>query len=164
MATQLRRKHIAFIDAYTTPKQPGYLNSSESARLSGYAVKNPKNAGAIGNQLMKRPEIATRINEIIEGQRQVRLAGAEISREELTSLTKECLDEVPATHANKPRYIELIAKLRGFMADLVQNNLMVYNGADPEVRSSVDAKLAHFSRQLSRRPSPPAIESKPSKE
>lgn len=150
MATQFRHKHQAFIDSYTTPKTPGYLNAAESARISGFSNRTPTNASKIGNLLLKKPEIRTRIDSILEEQKQRRLAVSEITRDELTVMVHSSLEEVPATHANKPRYFEILAKLRGFLSDAIQNNILFYQPADENVRASVDQRIEALARRMHR--------------
>lgn len=143
---QLRQKHIAFINAYTSLGQETYQNISKSARLAGYSEKS---AHTSGKMLLNRPEIAREIATIIDRQNQVALERQDISKEKYLGMMTEAYEICGPKHSNAPRYAELIGKVKGFFTDMV-NNVLVYNASAPEVRENVDAKISSIARRLAK--------------
>lgn len=143
---QLRQKHIAFINAYTSLGQKSYQNASESARIAGYSAES---AGNAGNKLLKRSRIIQEIDRITAEQNAVAVARQDITREKYLSMATEAYEICTPKHANAPRYMEIIGRVKGFFGDLVQN-VLVYNAAAPEVRENVDAKISSIARRLAK--------------
>lgn len=150
LKNQLRQKHIAFINAYTSLGQKSYQNASESARIAGYSAES---AGSAGKKLLNRERIRQEIDRITAEQNAVAAARQDITREKYLSMMIEAYETVGPKHSNGPRYAEIIGKTKSFFGETPSNNFLIYNSSDPEVKQSVEAKLAHFSRQLARRQS-----------
>lgn len=144
----LKARHQLFVDNYILTK-----NQSEAARRSGYSVKS---ASVAGSKLMAKPAIREAIERLEKGQLEASKAQVieaverDITKESFITMIRNAYDEVGSKHSNAPRFAEILAKTKGFFIEQMTNNFLVYNSNDPEVRSSVDAKLAHFARQQAR--------------
>lgn len=111
----------------------------------------------MGSKLLKHPLIREEVDRILNYQLEssrekvAEVIERDITKEHYLTIVQNAYDEVGPKHSNAAPFLTIIGKVKGFFSDTMTNNFLVYHGSDPEVKSSVDAKLAHFSRQLSRR-------------
>lgn len=54
---------------------------------------------------------------------------SDISKDELIGICRASMENVPDGHANKPRYMEILSKLRGWYVDVVNNSLVVFDNS-----------------------------------
>lgn len=132
---RLNPKKIAFIQAYTTPNQETFHNGSKSARFAGYSDHS---ASEIACKLLKQPEVASEIQA-----RDTALWDWDF--EKWSQEVTKSASEVDSKHSNRPRFLELIAKSKGWLTERtnVSNNLYVLGGQDLQsIRSSIVSLLA----------------------
>lgn len=145
----MKRKQIEFIKAYTTPKQSGFCNATESARIAGYS---PKSSSASGCNLLKDPKIAQEVLRITNSRRELLESYANITKEEILELSRDGIAQVGAKHANYTKLIEIICKVKGFFNEAMNTQILIYNDSqDDSDAKRVTAKVAN----LMKRKSPP---------
>lgn len=144
----LREKHKLFISLYTAQGKPTFLNATKSAKESNYGLKNCASAGS---QLLKRPDIKREVERILEERRTELAVKAGITKDELVAITAQSLEEVPASHPNRPRYIDLLAVMKGYKGDGTTNNLLIFNEGENrhlnEKESTLKSRLSNLVRK-----------------
>jgi hypothetical protein len=134
--TRLNANKIAFINAYTQLGAETFHNGARSARMAGY---KDSNASDTANNLLKDPLVSEEIAR--RDKLQWDWDFETWSQEVLKSAA-----EVTASHANRPRYLEMIGKSKGFISDRasVTNNMYILNGDDIEsIRQKIVGKLGN---------------------
>jgi len=143
----LKPKHQLFVDAYILTK-----NAAESARRAGYLGRN---SDVMGSKLLKHPLIRKEVDRILNYQLEasktkvVEQLERDITRESYLTLVQNAYDEVGPKHGNAPSYLTIIAKVKGFFVDMIQNNMLV-NINDPEMNSSVLSSASSLARRIER--------------
>lgn len=121
---RLNPKKIAFINAYTELGSQTFHNASASARKAGYSAHS---SGAIGHRLLRQSKIDDEIKR----------RDKETWDWDFDTWSREVLksaSQVDAKHSNRPRYLELIGKSKGFIGENARttNNLFVLSSSDLE--------------------------------
>ena len=133
--TRLNPKKLAFITAYTTLGSETFHNGAGSARFAGYLASRAKETAW---ELLQDETIS---DLIAQREKEEWDWNFEKWSQKLISYAKE----VPATHSNAPRFMELIGKSKGFISDSTKttNNLYVLNSDDlQKIRESIREKLS----------------------
>lgn len=120
---KLKPRQLLFIKSYTTIGSPTYKNAAASIRFAGYKAKNPSDTA---NNMLKNPRISDAIAEL---DRQ----NWDWTLDQWLNAVVNSEKDVPASHSNKPRYLELIAKAKGFISEnRTNNNLFIMSAEDFE--------------------------------
>lgn len=135
---RLNPKKIAFINAYTELGAQTFHNASASARKAGYSAHS---SGVIGYRLLRQPKI----------DQEIKRRDKETWDWDFDTWSREVLKsagEVDAKHSNRPRYLELIGKSKGFIGENARttNNLFVLSASDLE---SIREKLLKINNRPS---------------
>jgi hypothetical protein len=117
---KLTPRQQSFIKAYTTLGSETYRNGAASVRFSGYNAKNPSNTAC---KILSDPTISNLVEELDRAQWDWTL-------EKWTQEVVKSGSEVASTHANKPRYLEMIAKSKGFIKESSTNNSLFVIGSE----------------------------------
>lgn len=136
---RLTPRQQAFIKAYTTLGSETYRNGAASVRFAGYNAKNPSNTAS---KILSNQAVSKFVDELDRMQWDWTLD------KWLQEVTKSG-SEVPATHANRPRYLELIAKSKGFINENKTNNSLFIIGESDlmKIRQSI-AGLSDVQRNV----------------
>ena len=120
-STRLNPKKLAFINAYTQLGSETFHNGARSARFAGY---KDTNAACIAHELTHNPIIA---NEIAKREQEQWDWNFDRWTQEVLKSSAEC----DGKHSNRPRYLELIGKSKGFIKEnQTNNNLYILNADD----------------------------------
>jgi phage terminase small subunit len=143
----LKTNHQIFLNEYLVCR-----NAAESARKAGYQGKR---LNVAGYKLLQKPEI----KELVEAFDKEKLSVSEakvaqvierdITRETYLTTVQNAYDEVGPKHSNAPAYLTIIAKVKGFFVEVMQNNFMVNVNA-PEFESSVTSSASSLARRIER--------------
>lgn len=159
---RLNPKKLAFARAYTQLGAETFHNGAKSARFAGYSHES---AGDIACKLLKQDPVADQI-------RQLEAEAWDWTFEKWTQEVSKSAYEVDAKHANRPRYLELLGKSKGWLTERtnVSNNLYVLGSQDLQaIRSQIATNLLQDRRsnkvighcqETEKGPTPQSIDSK----
>lgn len=117
---KLTPRQKTFIKAYTTLGSETYKNGAASVRFAGYNAKNPADTAW---SILKNQSVSDLVEELD------RLNWDWTLEKWLQEVVKSG-SEVASTHANKPRYLEMIAKSKGFIKESSTNNSLFVIGSE----------------------------------
>lgn len=126
MPAHFKRKQIEFIKAYTTPRQPGFRNAAESARIAGYSAKS---SGGSGYILLRHPRIAAEVKKRLDEYDSALQSLSDITKEEYLQIANTSMREVGPKHSNFCKLMEIIGKVKGFFNEQPSTQIMIYNEA-----------------------------------
>jgi hypothetical protein len=109
-----------------------FQNATESAKKAGY------NNRISPYLLIRQPQIKQRIEEI----ESAISSGIDWTKPVYEYETIKCYRELPATHTNKPKFLEMIGRIKGFF-EPSSTNTFVFTGLDRDNVMSRITSIAH---------------------
>lgn len=130
----LRKKR--FVEAYK--KTNG--NASEAARIAGYS---PNRVSSAACRLMQDIDISKHIKDWQAESLK------ELSRENYTKMAFRDYEALPLTHANRPRFFEIMGKAAGFLKEETNINAFILNAGDmKKIRERILGRLEKKSNRV----------------
>lgn len=119
----LTMKRQLFCKFYATPFSETYGNGTQSAIKAGFSERTSR---IEASKLLSLSNIKDECKRIEDQALQATDWTIEKFRQELD----KCYNSIPANSPNKPKYLEMMARVKRFFEDSNSTNILIFNGLD----------------------------------